>query len=283
MRRMIMSMLLASSIAMPAMAQDGGFARRDRLSDEQRSEARAARADGAQRAERVEQTERGERFERVERTERAERPQRAERAARPQLPDRATWSEGGEQRQQRMDQQSERRPMIARRDGEQRDEGRRREAAPMVVQQQVIQQRADDYAPSRRGSTGDQIRNRWSGQPGVTVVHRDGDGHSRSTHNWSSQWRNDRNYNWRHHRDRNHWLFRQGNYWDPYQTGYRRFSIGFSMWPNYYQSNYWLDDPWMYRLPPAYGPYRWVRYYDDALLVNIYTGQVVDVVYSFFW
>jgi hypothetical protein len=39
----------------------------------------------------------------------------------------------------------------------------------------------------------------------------------------------------------------------------------------------------MYRLPQAYGPFRWVRYYGDALLVNIYTGQVVDVVYDFFW
>jgi len=26
-----------------------------------------------------------------------------------------------------------------------------------------------------------------------------------------------------------------------------------------------------------------VRYYDDALLVNIYDGQVVDVIHNFFW
>jgi len=26
-----------------------------------------------------------------------------------------------------------------------------------------------------------------------------------------------------------------------------------------------------------------VRYYDDAVLVNIYTGEVVDVIYDFFW
>jgi hypothetical protein len=36
-------------------------------------------------------------------------------------------------------------------------------------------------------------------------------------------------------------------------------------------------------LPPAYGPYRWVRYYNDALLVDIYTGRVVDTVYDIFW
>ena len=32
-----------------------------------------------------------------------------------------------------------------------------------------------------------------------------------------------------------------------------------------------------------YGPYRWVRYYDDVLLVDVYSGEVVDVIYDFFW
>lgn len=100
---------------------------------------------------------------------------------------------------------------------------------------------------------------------------------------WSNDWRRDHRYDWRSYRDHNRSIFRIGRYYDPYGWGYRRFSIGFNLWPSYYSSNFWLDDPYMYRLPPAYGPYRWVRYYDDALLVNIYTGQVVDVLYSFFW
>ncbi|MDQ3080422.1 MAG: RcnB family protein [Pseudomonadota bacterium] len=78
-------------------------------------------------------------------------------------------------------------------------------------------------------------------------------------------------------------MFNLSNYYDPYRSNYRRFSIGISLWPSYYSSRYWLNDPWQYRLPPAYGPYRWVRYYNDALLVNIYTGRVVDVEYGFFW
>jgi hypothetical protein len=36
-------------------------------------------------------------------------------------------------------------------------------------------------------------------------------------------------------------------------------------------------------LPPAYGPYRWVRYYDDVLLVDIRSGYVVDMINNFFW
>ena len=31
------------------------------------------------------------------------------------------------------------------------------------------------------------------------------------------------------------------------------------------------------------GPYRWIRYYDDALLVDTYSGEVVDVIHRFFW
>jgi Ni/Co efflux regulator RcnB len=34
--------------------------------------------------------------------------------------------------------------------------------------------------------------------------------------------------------------------------------------------------------PPPHG-FEWVRYGPDALLVNVYTGQVVDTVYGVFW
>ncbi|HXH52208.1 MAG TPA: RcnB family protein [Sphingomicrobium sp.] len=103
------------------------------------------------------------------------------------------------------------------------------------------------------------------------------------TRHWSGNWRNDRRYNWYNYRHRNPSRFRIGFYFDPFGWNYHRYGIGWRLWPSYYSSRYWLDDPWMYRLPPAYGPYRWVRYWDDALLVNIYTGQVVDVIHNFFW
>jgi hypothetical protein len=28
---------------------------------------------------------------------------------------------------------------------------------------------------------------------------------------------------------------------------------------------------------------RWIRYYNDALLVDVYTGEVVDAIRGFFW
>ena len=64
---------------------------------------------------------------------------------------------------------------------------------------------------------------------------------------------------------------------------YRRLGIGFTLGAPFFASSFWINDPWAYRLPPAYGQYRWVRYYGDVLLVDIYTGQVVDVINDFFW
>ncbi len=73
-------------------------------------------------------------------------------------------------------------------------------------------------------------------------------------------------------------------YYSPYRNwSYRRLNIGFMLQPLFYGSSYWINDPWQYRLPEAYGPYRWVRYYDDALLVDTYTGEVIDVIHDFFW
>ncbi|MEO7247491.1 MAG: RcnB family protein [Novosphingobium sp.] len=104
------------------------------------------------------------------------------------------------------------------------------------------------------------------------------------TQNWNRDWRRDNRYNWNGWRNQHRETFRLGNYYSPYRGySYRRLSIGFSLNSLFFGSDYVIDNPWMYRLPQAYGPYRWVRYYDDAVLVNIYNGQVEDVIYDFFW
>ncbi|MCJ2186158.1 RcnB family protein [Novosphingobium beihaiensis] len=97
-------------------------------------------------------------------------------------------------------------------------------------------------------------------------------------------WRNDHRYNWRSYRARHRSTYRIGRYYAPYHGySYRRFGIGIRLGSLFYSSRYWINDPWAYRLPAVYGPYRWVRYYDDVLLVNVYTGEVADVIYDFFW
>ena len=102
--------------------------------------------------------------------------------------------------------------------------------------------------------------------------------------NWNRSWRDDRRYNWRDYRQQYGSRYRLGAYYSPYRNHrYTRFSIGFSLGSLFYSSRYWINDPWQYRLPPAYDGYRWVRYYNDAILVDTYSGEVVDVIHDFFW
>ena len=100
------------------------------------------------------------------------------------------------------------------------------------------------------------------------------------------EWRSDRRYDWQGYRNQHRDIFRIGRYQPPrgyYNYGYRPFQIGVRLDPYFYASNYWIDDPYDYRLPPVWGSYRWIRYYDDVLLVDLSSGQVVDVIRQFFW
>ena len=108
---------------------------------------------------------------------------------------------------------------------------------------------------------------------------------SRDHHRWDRHdWRRDTRYNWSGYRNQHRDLYRAGRYYSPYNNyRYNRLSIGIFLDSGFYGNRYWINDPWQYRLPEVYGPYRWVRYYDDVLLVDIYSGEVVDVIHDFFW
>lgn len=109
-----------------------------------------------------------------------------------------------------------------------------------------------------------------------------GHGDSNWSHNWNHNWRNDHRYDWHHYRDRHRSLFHLGFYIDPFGWGYQPFDIGYRLWPNYYSNQYWID-PGMYSLPYPPPGTAWVRYWNDALLVDLYTGTVIDVIPGFFW
>ncbi|MET1754906.1 RcnB family protein [Novosphingobium sp. RD2P27] len=107
---------------------------------------------------------------------------------------------------------------------------------------------------------------------------------SRDSRNWDRGWRNNSRYDWTRYRARNQNVYRAGRYYAPYSSySYRRIAVGFTLGTFFYGQRYWISDPWQYRLPAVYGPYRWVRYYDDVVLVDVYNGRVVDVIYDFFW
>ena len=132
--------------------------------------------------------------------------------------------------------------------------------------------------------TSDRRRDRWEGRRDA----RDGRNFDVladrvAAEGWRRDWRRDRRHDWRRHRDYNRHLYRWGFYRDPFGWSYRPWRIGWYLHPRHFSSRFWIGDPWRFRLPVVYGPYRWVRYYDDVLLVDLRTGRVVDVIRNFFW
>ncbi|MXP38449.1 hypothetical protein GRI59_07455 [Erythromicrobium ramosum] len=136
--------------------------------------------------------------------------------------------------------------------------------------------RRDNWRDGRSNWRRDDWRHSWNGRPGWD---------NRDFRRWNNNgWRNDRRYGWTDWRRSNQYLFRPGPYYAPFRSHrYNRLDIGFYLDSLFFQPRFFLNDPYAYRLPPAYGPYQWVRYYDDVVLVDIYTGEVVDVIHDFFW
>jgi len=63
---------------------------------------------------------------------------------------------------------------------------------------------------------------------------------------------------------------------------YRKWSFGMVLPLFFWSQDYWIADYWDFDLPdPPYG-YVWVRYGDDALLVNVRTGFILQVEYDLF-
>jgi len=140
----------------------------------------------------------------------------------------------------------------------------------------------------RRNQNRGYDRNRRGDRDGNWRGDRDGnwrgDRHRNWRNDWNRGWRNDNRYNWSSWRGRNRHIYHLSPYYSPYRNwSYRRFSVGLFLDSLFYSQRYWIGDPWQYRLPAAPYGTQWVRYYNDVLLVDIYTGEVVDVIYDFFW
>lgn len=278
--------MAVTALPAEAFAQDRG-ARSERRGDgnsagerrgervQQRLEQRAARIDRRteQRAARIDNRSE-QRAARVE--------QRGDRAA-AQAARQGNWGQA-----RRIDRQSEQ----AARQIEQRGDWRARQVERRGDQRADQIQRRD----GRNGTYTDLSRNRAyvdNTPRGDNDRWRDNDRRDgsrwsgsdrRDDRRWDRRWRDNSRYDWQRYRNTNRIVFRLGTYYSPYRNySYRRFSIGSRLDSLFFGSRYWINDPWQYRLPEVYGPYRWVRYYDDVLLVDIYSGQVVDVIYDFFW
>ena len=88
---------------------------------------------------------------------------------------------------------------------------------------------------------------------------------------------------WRDYRRSHRDAYRRPAYVGPRGYAYRPVAVGHRFDRAYYGSRYVISDPWRYRLPAVHGAHRWVRYGNDALLVNIRNGRVLEVYNDFFW
>jgi Ni/Co efflux regulator RcnB len=299
MRKLIFSILLASAAASPALAQDQDHGRWHH------DEAQGDRAQAREERSQVREQAREERSSRPD-TARVEQQVQVQQQPQPEAR-RQQWQSGntGGQQQTEVRQQWQ---------GRGNFDGRRNTGQAQVQSQPVqVDGRWDrnDRGTWNRGDLrqGERVtpnvmrdRNpvivndpRWQGQrtDGNRWQGQRTDGNrwaqsgqqwsgSRYSGNWNRDWRNDRRYDWRRYRDSHRSIFHIGIYYDPFGYGYRPFDIGYQLYPSYFSQQYWID-PAQYGLPYPPPGTQWVRYWNDALLVDMYTGQVVDVVRGFFW
>jgi hypothetical protein len=279
MRKLLFSLLLATTVATPVLAagpdqSDRSQARQERKAE--RSEARQERAqvreDRSQARPEVREQARPQPIQRSEAPVREIVRERVVRDDRPVMPAANFNDRGRPSVDQRQDPRGNGNWRQQQRDAAQRQMQDRRDQRD-VTQQQIEQRAERNRLRVPIGARPDRPA------PVPQTAYNNQNRHSQ----WRTDWRRDHRYDWHNYRNQHRSIFRLGAYFDPFGWGYHRYNIGWRLWPSYYSSNYWLNDPYMYRLPYAPFPYKWVRYYDDALLVDTFSGQVVDVMYDFFW
>jgi Ni/Co efflux regulator RcnB len=86
---------------------------------------------------------------------------------------------------------------------------------------------------------------------------------------------------WRDYRKSHRQVYARGNWKAPFR--YRWYNAGAQLRPEYYAPRYYIGDYGRYRLAAPRENLRWIRHYNDVLLVNIRTGRVIQVERDFFW
>jgi Ni/Co efflux regulator RcnB len=77
--------------------------------------------------------------------------------------------------------------------------------------------------------------------------------------------------------------FHYGDYHAPQGYSYRRWSYGDHLPAIYFGRDYWIPNYWNFGLAWAPDGCEWVRFGPDAVLVDIDTGEVIQVVYDVFY
>lgn len=90
------------------------------------------------------------------------------------------------------------------------------------------------------------------------------------------------NFNRRNVTASHHYHYRGGAYHGPSGYSYRRWTFGMTLPSIYWANNYWIDDYYDYGLAPPPPGCVWVRYGDDAVLIDESSGEILEVVYDQF-
>ena len=85
---------------------------------------------------------------------------------------------------------------------------------------------------------------------------------------------------WRQYRNQNRDLYR-GYGWRS-DNRYQTFRPGIRIGVGYYTPRYYINDYARYHLPNPGWNQRWVRHYNDVLLIDIRSGYVIDVYRNFY-
>jgi hypothetical protein len=281
MRKALIGILMAATVATPLAAQDnwhgrghdGGEQRSQRT--EQRSESHQQRQEArqVQQAQPQQQAQQAQRFERRE-FRQQQAPAQVQVQQQAQVRAERSWQGRGQNNAERFS---------AGRGAEQTTGGnfarqaagndRRFEQQSVRSEQRGDNRRWDGNRNDRNGQRWDNNRNGRSNWQGS----RNGG------HDWNRNWRNDNRFDWQRYRYQNRRIFSLGRYFAPYRDyGYSPLSIGIVLGDAFFGRDYWID-PFLYHLPPAPPGTAWVRYFDDVVLVDIYTGEVLDVINDFFY
>jgi Nickel/cobalt transporter regulator len=295
MRKFLISLLLASAVASPAFAGPRDSSDREQARED-RQQAHEERVQVREERQQSRDDSRGDRSaNRPSFTERQFQPQvQQERQFQPQVQQQRQAFDGGQfSRPDRAQRQVDVEAMRAERDARRDSFAAQRNERIEQVQQRFEQRQQDmrdarDFRQSTR-PTPNVMRSPHplvvsdTPRPGTQPPLREDMRRTSPQVQWNTSWRNDHHYDWHDYRRHHRSIFHLGFYYDPFGWGYSPYQIGWRLWPAYYSNRYWINDPWMYRLPYAPPGYVWVRYWNDALLVDTWTGEVVDEIPDFFW
>ncbi len=298
MHRILISLLLASAAASPAIAASNNWAGRQQAQDDQQSARDDRQSAREERQAAKEERSQSRAESRSDRSDRSSDNRQHQQQVPQQVQQQQVQQLQGQQRQQGFNGRG---ADYARPDrSNQGDQYRGNEGSAYVAPGPRVvgpgpnfQQRQEDRQAARELRQSNRpvpnvMRDRHplvvsnTPRPGTQPPLRTESRRTPSVH-WNNNWRGDNRYDWHNYRNHHRSHFHLGFYFDPYGWGYQPFSIGWRLWPSYYSSNYWINDPWSYRLPYAPPGYIWVRYWNDALLVDSWSGTVIDVIPGFFW